>query len=303
MPDGEHPVFGANGIIGRFNKFNHEEPQLLITCRGATCGSVNISEPKSWITGNAMVVKPKTNNLLIKFLEYFFHGGIDIQKAITGAAQPQITRTNLEPLQIAFPSDLNEQQRIVAILNQAFEGITKARVNAQQNLQNARTLFESHLQSVFNQRGSGWVEKSLKEITTVLGDGLHGTPKYKDDGEYHFINGNNLNDGVIEFKKNTKRVTIYEYNKHKKNLTNRTILVSINGTLGKVAFYNGEKIILGKSACYFNLKEDVDKNFVKHIFSSPYFLGYAHNEATGATIKNVSLKSMREFKLPIPSLP
>ena len=61
MPEGEYPVFGANGIIGRFNKFNHEEPQLLITCRGATCGSVNISEPKSWVTGNAMVVKPRTS--------------------------------------------------------------------------------------------------------------------------------------------------------------------------------------------------------------------------------------------------
>ena len=103
---------------------------------------------------------------------------------------------------------LTEQQRIVAILDQAFEGIAKVRTNAQQNLQNARALFESHLQSVFTQHGEGWVEKSLKEITTMLGDGLHGTPKYKDDGEYHFINGNNLNDGVIEFKENTDRKSV-----------------------------------------------------------------------------------------------
>ena len=58
-PDGPYPVFGANGVIGRYDKFNHEEPQLLVTCRGATCGSVNISEPNSWITGNAMVVRPE----------------------------------------------------------------------------------------------------------------------------------------------------------------------------------------------------------------------------------------------------
>ncbi len=144
--------------------------------------------------------------------------------------------------------------------------------------------------------------KTLKEITTVLGDGLHGTPKYAEDGDFYFINGNNLNDGVIEFKENTKRVTIEEFKKHKKPLTDRTILVSINGTLGKVAFYNGEKIILGKSACYFNIKDEVDKNYVRYIFSSQYFLAYAHKEATGATIKNVSLKSMRDFKLPIPTL-
>ena len=47
--DGDYPVFGANGIIGKYDKYNHEEPQLLITCRGATCGSVNVSVPKSWI--------------------------------------------------------------------------------------------------------------------------------------------------------------------------------------------------------------------------------------------------------------
>jgi restriction endonuclease S subunit len=49
VDDGDYPVFGANGIIGKYDKYNHEEPQLLITCRGATCGSINISEPKSWI--------------------------------------------------------------------------------------------------------------------------------------------------------------------------------------------------------------------------------------------------------------
>jgi type I restriction enzyme, S subunit len=84
--DGKYVVFGANGIIGRYDKFNHEESQLLITCRGATCGTVNISQPKSWITGNAMVVKPKNTSLNLKYLEYIFRGGLDISKVITGAA-------------------------------------------------------------------------------------------------------------------------------------------------------------------------------------------------------------------------
>jgi type I restriction enzyme S subunit len=197
---------------------------------------------------------------------------------------------------------LPEQKRLVTLLDEAFESIATAKANAQQNLKNARALFESHLNEVFTKRGEGWDEKTLQEITTVLGDGLHGTPKYTDDGDYYFINGNNLTDGAIEFKDSTKRVSVDEFKKHKKNLTDRTILVSINGTLGNVAFYNGEKVILGKSACYFNLKEGVDKNFVKCVFSSPYFLEYAHKEATGATIKNVSLKTMREFKVPLPPL-
>lgn len=67
VENGAHPVFGANGIIGKYDKYNHEEPQLLITCRGATCGSVNISEPKSWINGNAMVVRSKDNSIDFRF--------------------------------------------------------------------------------------------------------------------------------------------------------------------------------------------------------------------------------------------
>ena len=171
VEDGAYLVFGANGVIGRYDKFNHEEPQLLITCRGATCGSVNISEPQSWITGNAMVVRPKNGFIQMRFLEYLFRGGLDISKAITGAAQPQITRTNLAPLEITYPVAVEEQQRIVGILDEAFKGITTAQANAEKNLQNARALFESHLQSVFTQRGPGWVEKRLDDVCTFSSGG------------------------------------------------------------------------------------------------------------------------------------
>ena len=203
VADGAYPVFGANGVIGRYNKFNHEEPQLLITCRGATCGSVNISEPRSWITGNAMVVRPKNESLEMRYLEYLFRGGIDISKAITGAAQPQITRTNLEPLEISYPESLAEQKRIVGLLDEAFEGLATAKANAEKNLQNARALFESHLQSVFTQRGPGWVEKRLEEIgKTQTGS----TPKTSDQSNYgdfiSFVKPGDFNpDGTLDYDK------------------------------------------------------------------------------------------------------
>lgn len=164
IADGEYPVYGANGVIGRYDRFNHVEPQLLVTCRGATCGAVNVSDPNSWITGNAMVVRPKNGSIGMRFLEYLFRGGIDISKAITGAAQPQITRTNLAPLHISYPASMEEQRRIVGILDEAFEGIAKARANAEKNLQNARALFESHLQSIFTQRGKEWQLKKLESV-------------------------------------------------------------------------------------------------------------------------------------------
>ena len=145
-------------------------------------------------------------------------------------------------------------------------------------------------------------EVRLEDITSILGDGLHGTPKYEEDGEYFFINGNNLSNGKIVFNENTKRASREEYLKYKKEINERTVLVSINGTLGNVAFYNGEKVFLGKSACYFNVVDDIDKKFVRYVISSKLFQDYITTYSTGTTIKNVSLKSMRDFTFRLPPI-
>src|SRR5690554_3611674 len=144
---------------------------------------------------------------------------------------------------------------------------------------------------------NNWKTYKLEDISTKLGDGLHGTPKYKADGEYYFINGSNLLNGEIIFKESTKKVDQAQFDKYKKELTERTILVSINGTIGNIAFYNGEKVVLGKSACYFNIIADVDKFFIKHLLSSYLFQDYINTNYTGSVIKNVSLKTMREFRI------
>ena len=150
--------------------------------------------------------------------------------------------------------------------------------------------------------GSEWETVRLQDVVTKLGDGLHGTPEYTEEGEYYFINGNNLENGKIIFKDKTKRVDHSQYVKHQKELNERTLLVSINGTIGNVAYYGGEKVVLGKSACYFNLVDNIDKKYVRYVLSSHYFIGYLQSFATGTTIKNVSLKSMREFPFSLPSL-
>ncbi|HQU86392.1 MAG TPA: restriction endonuclease subunit S [Pyrinomonadaceae bacterium] len=153
-----------------------------------------------------------------------------------------------------------------------------------------------------NELPKGWERQTLKDLTSILGDGLHGTPKYSSDGEYYFINGNNLTDGKIELKENTKRVSKSEFDKYKKNLTERTILISINGTIGNTAFYRNEKVILGKSACYFNVLNHIDKRFIRYCLTTNRFIKYTNEKATGSTIKNVGLKALREFEVPIPPL-
>ncbi|EHZ2479541.1 TPA: restriction endonuclease subunit S, partial [Escherichia coli] len=104
IDDGEYLVYGANGIVGRFNKYNHEEPVVTITCRGNTCGNINVTRPYSWITGNAMVVKPKFNYISPYYI-YNLLSISEVDKVITGSAQPQITRANLAPLKVVEPAE------------------------------------------------------------------------------------------------------------------------------------------------------------------------------------------------------
>lgn len=149
---------------------------------------------------------------------------------------------------------------------------------------------------------AGWERVRLRDLVSHLGDGLHGTPNYSTIGEYYFVNGNNLRDGVIVIKSETKRVDKSEFEKYKKPLDETTVLVSINGTLGNVAFYNGEKVVLGKSACYFNLTSGIKKSFVRIILESPDFKKYAYKSATGSTIKNLGLKAIGDWPIALPPL-
>lgn len=197
-------------------------------------------------------------------------------------------------MEIPLPP-LAEQKRIAAILDAA----DALRAKRRESLAQLDTLLQSTFLNMFGDpvtNPKGWEVKKLDDLVTKLGDGLHGTPIYSESGNYYFVNGNNLRDGKIHIDNSTKRVDETEYLKHKRELNDTTMLVSINGTIGKVAFYDGENIVLGKSACYFNLKtEQINSQYLYHQINSQYFMDYAIGQATGSTIKNVSLKTMRSF--------
>ncbi|MCG6141664.1 restriction endonuclease subunit S [Leptospira mtsangambouensis] len=149
---------------------------------------------------------------------------------------------------------------------------------------------------------SEWKEYKLGDIAEKIGDGLHGTPIYSEDGEYYFINGNNLLNGKISIKKETKKVTKSEYEKHKKPLSRNTILLGINGTIGNLAFYNEEKCVLGKSACYINISSKIDKFFIYYKMLSKEFQSTLLEISTGTTIINVPLKGLRDIPILLPPL-
>jgi len=148
-----------------------------------------------------------------------------------------------------------------------------------------------------------WQKVSLESISTKIGDGLHGTPKYDDSGEFYFINGNNLSDGKILIKEDTKRISSIEYDKIKKELNDKTVLVAINGTIGNIGLYRDELVALGKSACYINTNEKAEKLFVRYVLANQDFQIYARDFATGSTIKNLGLKAIRDYNFNLPPLP
>ena len=129
VPDGAYPVYGANGVIGRYDQYNHEDPQLLITCRGATCGTVNVSHPFSWITGNAMVVDGTKSGLSLAFLREYFAKGFDFTTVISGSAQPQITRQSLAQLRMPVVNE-DQQREIVRRIETAFGKIDRLAAEA-----------------------------------------------------------------------------------------------------------------------------------------------------------------------------
>jgi type I restriction enzyme S subunit len=210
IPNGKYPVYGANGKIGRYDKYNHEDPQLLITCRGATCGSVNISEEFSWINGNAMVVQPDPKIATLEYIKYAFLGGIDVKSSITGSAQPQITRTTLEIVKVPIPS-IEEQKFIVEKLDKAFAEIDLLERNLEKRSESVGQLFESLLSSAFSSGASdvehGNVEYNqnrsmkklpLKDICTVFDDGDWIESKDQSESGIRLIQTGNI--GVGKFR-------------------------------------------------------------------------------------------------------
>ena len=144
-----------------------------------------------------------------------------------------------------------------------------------------------------------WEVKKLGEIAEKIGDGLHGTPSYTDESNYYFINGNNLINGKIEITENTKKIDAKTFLKNDKNLRKNTLLISINGTIGNIAKYNNENVMLGKSVGYFNFEENSD--FLYFVLQTSPVQEHFKSELTGSTIKNLSLKTLRETNLRLPS--
>jgi type I restriction enzyme S subunit len=173
------------------------------------------------------------------------------------------------------------------------------------SLHSQLSTFNSQLPKGYKQTEVGvipedWDVIRLAQLTSGIGDGIHSTPEYVKSSGYHFINGNNLVDGTILITDSTMCVSEAEWRKLRKDLSGYTILMSINGTIGNLAFYGGERIILGKSAAYLNVVPEISKEYIFYSLSTTLTGKYFENELTGTTIRNLSLVSLRNTPIPIP---
>ncbi|MCT1186503.1 restriction endonuclease subunit S [Lactococcus lactis] len=231
-----------------------------------------------------------------------------IRRNPTVGAQPNLSLEQVGNLLVNTPN-AEEQQKIGSFFKQLDDTIALH----QRKLDLLKEQKKGYLQKMFPKNGTkvpelrfagfadDWEERKLSEGTSKIGDGLHGTPNYSDNGDVFFINGNNLVNGKIVITKETKLVTESNQSKDDKLLNTDTILMSINGTIGNLAWYNNERVMLGKSAAYLTVS-NFDKKFIFSYLQTSTIKNYFLNNLTGTTIKNLGLKTIRDTTLFVPTL-
>ena len=260
--------------------------------------------PEIALLSSIAILRPKIDLVVPEYLSYFLKSDAVYRTVslnyITGTALKRIILKGIRKIEVDLP-DIGEQEQRAQRLSKVdyLCQLRKQQLDELDELVKARFV-EMFGDPVRNEKG--WNTYALAEMCDGIGDGLHGTPEYDENGEYPFINGNNLIDGVIQINASTKKVNKKTYEKHYIKISQNAILLSINGTLGKIAFYNGEQVMLGKSACYCNLKDEVNRIFVYKIMKTDAFAGYLEDNSTKSTIKNVGLKAIREYRLIAPPL-
>ncbi len=163
---GEYPYYGATGVLDRVAGYLFDEPLVLVGEDGAKWASGEKTafavEGKIWVNNHAHVLRPHRSMILDNWLIYHLNHS-DLNEFVSGLTVPKLNQGSLREIPVPVPP-LPEQLRIVALLDEAFAGLATAKANAERNLQNARAIFESHLQAVFSQRGEEWVETTLEIV-------------------------------------------------------------------------------------------------------------------------------------------
>lgn len=304
--DEGYPVYGANGIIGYYDKYNHENSVVTITCRGATCGTVNITEPKSYITGNAMCLDNVRPDILLEYLYYcLLH--YDFSNVISGSAQPQITRQGLEKVKIAICS-IEEQNKRTSSLRK----ISTVIAARQKQLQKLDELVKARFVEMFGDmllNDMAWQESTLDTLADVV-SGITKGRRIRETEliEVPYMAVSNVKDGYIDWTTvKTIEATKQEINQYR--LLPDDVLMTEGGDpdkLGRGAIIKAplENCIHQNHIFRVRLDESVIlpiffAGYLKHQKAKRYFLRCA-KQTTG--IASINMRQLKALPVLLPPL-
>lgn len=294
VPDGKYPVYGANGIIGYYNDYNHENETLMIGCRG-TCGALNISQPFSYINGNAMALDDLVDDIDIRYLYYALMGR-GFQDVISGAVQPQIIRADLEKMDV-WIGNKKEQKEIVDV----FSKLDAVLSHMKREIQYLDDLIRARFVEMF---GDCKELITLKDLCSIITDGTHQPPQFQDSG-IPFILVSNLSQNTVTY--NTKKYISEEtYNE----LIKRTpieigdVLLSTVGSYGHPAVVTNEKkFLFQRHIAYLKPRRDIVNSFYLHgALLAPDAQRQIEEKVKGIAQKTLNLSEIKKIAIPIPSI-
>lgn len=301
----------SHEVFEQIKRYTISSKDLYLSIAGTIgkTGYVPLELDGANLTENAckLVLHP---NIDRDFVYYFSQSNEFILQAGTNtrtAAQPKLALERLKTIKLTIPESLPEQQRIVSILDEAFDGIATAKANAEKNLQNARTLFESHLQSVFSQRGEEWVEKTIGDIAQVKG-GKRVPKGYKlltEQTGFPYLRVTDFNDfGSIDTS--DLRYISPQVQRAIKNyvICSRDLYISIAGTIGKTGIIPQELdgANLTENACRLVFKPNISNRFVYYFTQTADFIEQTGLNTRTAAQPKLALSRLSTTRLGIPSL-
>jgi len=278
--NGEYKVFGANGVIGFYDKYNHEDSEVLITCRGATCGTINFSEPKSWITGNAMVARPIDNRINKRFLFHLLKVS-DLSTVITGAAQPQITRASLSPFKIPLPP-ITVQSEIETKIEQ-YEKII---AGAKQVVENYKPQIDIKPEWEMVELGSVCDFSQGIQVDLELQ-----SKEYVEDYDV-FLRIENYTQNSDDFRFIPK-----ELSKNKYIRKDEVVVVRYGASAGYVG--RGFDGVLANNLFKVSPNEKITNDFLYYYLTSEYVQSYFKRITAGGAMPALSFKTVEVVQIPI----
>ena len=291
-----YPVYGANGIIGYYNEYNHENPVVTVTCRGATCGSINITVPKAYVTGNAMCLDDLKNDIEIEYL-YYCLKHYDFKNVISGSAQPQITRQGMDKIYIMLCS--REEQRDIVNKLKKTEKVIKLR---KQELQLLDDLVKARFVEMFDDPVSnpyGYDKVALSDLADIK-IGPFGSLLHKEDyivGGHPLLNPSHIVDGRIS---PDNKLTISD-EKYKElsayQLKTGDVVMGRRGEMGRCAVVSEEGFLCGTGSILIRTKGDVTADYIQKTISFPSFKKTIEDMAVGQTMPNLNVPIVSSFEI------